>query len=82
MDREAWMATVHGVTKSQTQLSDQAQHSTYRCNGSNAFSFKSLHTVSLVYLELKVMFLKDVCMCVCISKDCPSICKNYFLLNW
>ena len=22
MDREAWLATVHGVTKSQTQLSD------------------------------------------------------------
>ena len=29
MDRGAWWATVHGVTKSQTQLSDQAQHSTH-----------------------------------------------------
>ena len=28
MDREAWQATVHGVKKSQTWLSDQAQHST------------------------------------------------------
>ena len=28
MDRGAWWATVHGVTKSQTQLSDKAQHST------------------------------------------------------
>ena len=27
MDRGAWWATVHGVTQSQTQLSDQAQHS-------------------------------------------------------
>ena len=26
MDRGCWGATVHGVTKSQTQLSDQAQH--------------------------------------------------------
>ena len=26
MERGAWCATVHGVTKSQTQLSDQAQH--------------------------------------------------------
>ena len=26
MDREAWQATVHGVAKSQTRLSDQAQH--------------------------------------------------------
>ena len=26
MDRGAWQATVHGVTKGQTQLSDYAQH--------------------------------------------------------
>ena len=26
MDRGAWWATVHRVAKSQTQLSDQAQH--------------------------------------------------------
>ena len=26
MDREAWRATVHGVTKSQTQLSDWIEH--------------------------------------------------------
>ena len=26
MDTGAWRATVHGVAKSQTQLSDQAQH--------------------------------------------------------
>ena len=28
MDREAWQATVHGVAKSRTRLSDLAQHST------------------------------------------------------
>ena len=28
MDRGAWWATVHGVTKSQTRLSDWAQHGT------------------------------------------------------
>ena len=27
MDRGAWWAVVHGVTKSQTRLSDEAQHS-------------------------------------------------------
>ena len=27
MDRGAWRATVHGVTKSRTGLSDEAQHS-------------------------------------------------------
>ena len=29
MDREAWQATVHGVTKSRTQLSDSAYLPTY-----------------------------------------------------
>ena len=28
MDRGAWWATAHGITKSQTRLSDLAQHST------------------------------------------------------
>ena len=28
VDRGAWRATIHGVTKSWTRLSDQAQHST------------------------------------------------------
>ena len=32
MDRGAWWATVHGVTKSQTQLSVKAQHM-YGCEG-------------------------------------------------
>ena len=27
MDRGAWWATVHGVAKSQTRVSDKAQHS-------------------------------------------------------
>ena len=27
VDREAWWAAVHGITKSWTQLSDKAQHS-------------------------------------------------------
>jgi len=33
MDRGAWQATVHGVTKNQTQLSDQQQqqHSLVYC---------------------------------------------------
>ena len=28
MDREAWRAAIHGVAKTRTQLSDEAQHST------------------------------------------------------
>ena len=29
MDREAWRAVVHGVTKSQTRLSDSTELNTY-----------------------------------------------------
>ena len=32
MDRGDWRATVHGVTKSQTGLSDTAQHRTFVCS--------------------------------------------------
>ena len=32
MDREAWHAAIHGVTKSQTQLSDWTELNWYTCN--------------------------------------------------
>ena len=32
MDRGAWQATIHGVTKSQTQLRDQYTHTAYWLN--------------------------------------------------
>ena len=31
LDKGAWWATVHGITKNQTQLSDEAQHGTCVC---------------------------------------------------
>ena len=33
MDRGAWQATVHGVTKSQTQLNEHTQHNTTHVPG-------------------------------------------------
>ena len=33
MDRDAWQVTVHGVTKSQTQLSNTVEHSTCGSEG-------------------------------------------------
>ena len=39
MDREAWRATVHGVTKSQTQLSDPTELNWYTYIGPKAHSW-------------------------------------------
>ena len=46
MDREAWWATVHGVTKSQTRLSD--------------FTFTSSCAI-INYLVVTIVFHKSVC---------------------
>ena len=32
LDREAWHAAVHGVTKSRTRLSDQTEEKQYSCS--------------------------------------------------
>ena len=50
MDRGAWRATVHGVTKSQTRLSDKAQHSK-----SQSLVHFSVYTHSMV-LGLEIIY--------------------------
>ena len=54
MDREAWRATVHGVAKSQTQLSNWTELNTYpsqalpkNCRGRNTSKFKATITLIL-----------------------------------
>ena len=42
MDRGAWWATVHGVTKSQTQLSNTAQHGVSIYTGNTSERIKQL----------------------------------------
>ena len=44
MDRVAWWATVHGIAKSWTQLSDWAQH---RCPEQNCRAPERIHTLLL-----------------------------------
>ena len=55
MDRGAWWATVHGVAKSQTQLSDEVQHST------NLTQVRWLSVV-ISLVSLQILY---VCVCVC-----------------
>ena len=54
LDREAWRATVHGVTKDRTQLSDQAQHSIrYFYMGYPLYFLQWLHEVGKIMLHFK-----------------------------
>ena len=55
MDRGAWWATVHGVAKSQTQLSDKVQHST------------NLTQVRWLSVVISLVSLQILCVCVCVS---------------
>ena len=59
MDRGAWRATVHGVTKSETQLSNQAQHTTQPM---------------YVYLCIYLYVLQSVSIYIYYSLRCCSLC--------
>ena len=52
MDRWAWWATVHGVTKSQKQLSTQAEH----IHVHGLYYYKKIYTIGIVY-TLNIAFL-------------------------
>ena len=71
MDREAWCATVHGVTKSQTRLSNQTE---LNC------LFKSVHGIPLLHLEvvtfsrnLLVHLFHNIDKCL-LSVLCTDLC--------
>ena len=54
MDRRAWQATVHGVAKSWTRLSDYAQHSQMRGKLSSDCKFTSkIHVQTQLPMEEK-----------------------------
>ena len=50
MDREAWQATVHGVTKSQTELSDRAHTHNFASSKEQSQQFRALMK-SITYKE-------------------------------
>ena len=39
MDREAWRAAIHGVSKSKTRLSDWTELNIYQCTAQYAFMY-------------------------------------------
>ena len=46
MDREAWRAAIHGVTKSGTRLSDWTELSSWSCDGKREYPLRD-HRVAL-----------------------------------
>ena len=54
MDREAWCAAVHGVTKSWTQLNNKAQKTTYHLMYPlNCFLNVQFSNVKCIYIVVK-----------------------------
>jgi len=58
MDREAWLSTIHGVTKSQTWLSDWTELNTW----SSHFIWKRVFKVILAVLRLLSVLLRKACL--------------------
>ena len=58
MDRGAWRATIHRVTKSQTQLSDPHIH---MCARAHAHTHTHTHTASVFYFLLLTCMPQDLC---------------------
>ena len=88
MDREAWHAAVHGVTKSQTWLSDWTELNPFLISESlscaqDGSAAMSLHTLSLPELLLRPFFQRDPHLSV--SKDfnariCSQVISVFFYL--
>ena len=73
MDRGAWRAIVHGVSESQTQLSDWAQHSTWdsaqRTHMPSHFLWVIAVAVTLCRLQLPYPDSKVTCVCIVKSRN-------------
>ena len=70
MDRGAWRATVHGVTKSRTQLEQLSNHST-------SLPKKDLRNIQL-YLDFPIIWIKPS-LC---QHSCLLFCSSLFFFSY
>ena len=93
MDRGAWQATVHGVTKSQTRLrmhaTDKHSFSLHQLGSSDASMrlkeriMKELRESDYLYFSSDFTFIydnKNACVCVCINMYL-QMCIWYMIFN-
>ena len=62
LDREAWHAMIHGVAKSQTQLSDWTEHLRLSSYSVNKFLLLKMTYVSTFKMETMMLILKYYCL--------------------
>ena len=58
MDRGAWLATVHGVTKSQTRLTDEAQNTQPDISEANPLMAIGISAYLLIFANMLNCFLR------------------------
>ena len=64
MDREAWSTTVHGVAKSQTQLSDWTELN-WSSNEYSGLTSSRIDSFDFLVLQGTYIYF-DVCVCMCV----------------
>ena len=72
MDRESWHAAIHGVAKSQTQLSNWTELSSFK------YSLKHIedntNSVKASYKKLDKLVTSRSKLCYLVTQLCPTLC--------